>query len=67
MLAGMHYARGLGVVANSQVTVNLGGTYSQFQSEIGIDNPGSTSAVIFKVYGDGHLLYQSPTVTASSV
>ena len=66
VLAGMNYAQGLGVAANSQVTVNLGGTYSQFQSEIGIDSPGGTSAVVFKVYGDGNLLYQSPTVTASS-
>ena len=62
----MNYAQGLGVAANSQVTVNLGGTYSRFQSEIGIDSPGGTSAVVFQVYGDGNLLYQSPTVTASS-
>src|SRR5262249_12431099 len=37
-----------------------------FQSEIGIDSPTDTSAVVFQVYGDGALLYQSPTVTAAS-
>jgi len=65
-LGGMNYSQGLGVNANSQVVVNLGGQYARFESEIGVDSPGGTSAVVFQVYGDGNLLYQSPTVTAAS-
>jgi len=65
-LGGTNYSHGLGVSANSQVVVNLGGQYARFQSEIGVDSPGGNSAVVFQVYGDGNLLYQSPIVTASS-
>ena len=37
--------------------------YSRFDSTIGVDSAGSTaSSVVFQVYGDGNLLYQSPVV-----
>jgi len=65
-LGGTNYSQGLGVYANSQVVVSLGGQYARFQSVIGVDSPGGSSAVVFQVYGDGNLLYQSPTVTSSS-
>ena len=41
------------VNGNSDVTVNLAGEYTTFQSEIGVPNSGVSSPVIFLIYGDG--------------
>ena len=65
-LGGITYSSGLGVYADSSVTVNLAGQYSVFQSQIGVPSAFSSSSVIFQVYGDGNLLYQSPAVTSAS-
>ncbi len=65
-LGGIIYSNGLGVYANSNVTLNLAGQYSVFQSQIGVPAAFPTSSVIFQVFGDGQLLYQSPVVTSAS-
>ncbi len=65
-LGGLTYPQGLGVYANSNVVVNLGGQYSVFQSEIGVPASFGSSSVIFQVYGDGTLLYQSSAITSAS-
>jgi hypothetical protein len=57
------YTSGLGVSAKSSVSYALGGAYTEFDSTIGVDGNNSATAVIFQVYGDGKLLYQSSTVT----
>ena len=55
------YTRGLGVHSDSLVELNLNGRYSTFVSDIGIDDEsGANGSVIFKVLGDGILLFQSP-------
>jgi hypothetical protein len=67
VLGGAAYSEGLGVLANSSVTLALNGQESQFESTIGVDGTSSTgSSVIFDVYGNGQLLYQSPTMTYAS-
>jgi hypothetical protein len=67
VLGGATYAEGLGALANSSVSLTLNGQYSQFESTIGVDgNSNSGSSVIFDVYGNGQLLYQSPTLTYAS-
>ena len=67
VLAGGVYSEGLGVLAGSSVSLTLNGQYSQFESTIGVDGISNTgSSVIFDVYGDGVLLYQSPTMTYGS-
>ncbi len=60
------YPKGLGVYANSQVVVNLNGQYSQFFSNVGLDGWSSKGSVVFEVYGDGNLLYDSGAMTISS-
>ncbi len=65
VLDGQNYSQGLGVYADSDVVVELAGDYSRFESEIGVDGETGGS-VIFDVYGDGNLLYQSPTMTVAS-
>ena len=67
VLGGATYSEGLGVLANSSISLALNGQYSQFESTIGVDGSSNTgSSVIFDVYGDGQLLYQSPTLTYAS-
>ncbi len=66
-LHGVKYAKGLGVHANSVVTYNLGGQYSRFVSDIGIDDEvGSGGSVVFQVWADGVKLYDSGTMTHDS-
>jgi fibronectin type 3 domain-containing protein len=67
-LRGAVYPRGIGTHAISQIVYNLGGAYSTFTSDIGIDdevsNPGS---VIFQLLGDNNaVLYTSATLTKAS-
>ena len=67
VLSGATYSKGLGMVANSSVSFTLNGQYSNFESTIGVDGTSnSNSSVIYDVYGDGQLLYQSPTLTYAS-
>jgi len=59
-LNGATYSKGLGVHANSEVRFYLGGEYTSFVSNIGIDDEvGNNGSVIFQVYADGSLLYNS--------
>lgn len=54
------YDKGLGTHANSLIIYDLGGKFSKFKTDVGVDSESSTGAsVIFKIYGDGKLLYQS--------
>jgi chitodextrinase/glucose/arabinose dehydrogenase len=66
---GKTYAKGLGVHAASEVVYNLGGTWSRFKAELGVDDevPDYASAsVIFEVWADGQRLFQSPTLRPTS-
>jgi hypothetical protein len=59
-LNGVTYAKGLGVHAYSEVLVKLDGAYSQFITDIGLDDEVSTDgSVQFEVRGDGAVLYES--------
>lgn len=63
-IGGVQYEKGLGVHADSDVRYDLGGAYSRFLADIGIDDEtGNNGSVVFQVYGDGALLYQSDTRT----
>ncbi len=68
-LHGVTYASGIGTHASSTIVYNLGGAYSIFQSDVGIDDeeigkgPGS---VDFQVIGDGKVLFDSGVLTSAS-
>ena len=66
VLGGATYSQGLGVLANSSASFALNEQYSRFESTIGVNGSSSPSSVIFSVYGDGNLLYQSPTMNLAS-
>lgn len=62
-VAGKTYAKGLGTHAGSETRYSLGGKYSTFTSDIGLDDEvGNNGSVVFQVYVDGVLKYNSGTV-----
>lgn len=61
---GVTYPHGLGVHAASDVRFDLAGDCSSFSASVGIDDETNGSgSVVFQVWGDGAMLYQSPTKT----
>ncbi len=69
-LAGRTYAKGLGVHAESEVAVFLGGGFGRFTADVGLDdfsaNQGDVGSVRFFVFADDRLLYDSGVLTAAS-
>jgi len=62
-LGGVTYRRGLGVHSRCVLTYALDGAFARFSAIVGIDDAvGTAGSVIFRVYGDGRLLYESPVV-----
>nr|BFE74671.1 hypothetical protein GCM10020092_079720 [Actinoplanes digitatis] len=61
-IAGVTYARGLGVHAVSNVLVELGGDCTRFRSDVGVDDEASGS-VGFEVWVDGVRKAQSTILT----
>ena len=68
-LRGTTYASGIGTHAASTIVYNLGGKYTNFLSDIGIDdeeNNVGLGSVDFQVIGDGKVLFDSGVLTNSS-
>ncbi len=68
-LNGVTYAKGLGVHAASEVVYNLGGAYTSFLSDVGLDDEtpdGTCGTAVFEVYLDNVLAYTSGTMTTTS-
>lgn len=62
-IAGVKYNKGLGIHAESDLLFNLGGQYSRFLSDVGLDDETAGGSVVFRVYGDGEKLYDSNVIT----
>lgn len=66
-LNGVTYAKGLGVNSDSTIIYNLGGAYSTFKSDVGVDDEEATNgSVDFQVVADGTTLFDSGTMTPST-
>jgi len=60
------YRRGLGVHSYSSLTYSLGGGFETFKATVGVDNEvGDQGSVIFRVFGDGKLLAETPVLRGS--
>lgn len=67
-IGGIKYEKGLGTHAISDVTYYLGGKFSTFTADIGIDDEvGNRGSVVFQVWGDGEKVYESGKVTGSDI
>ncbi|WSQ06869.1 beta-galactosidase [Streptomyces sp. NBC_01231] len=65
-IGGTTYAKGLGVHANSQVRVYLGGGCTRFTATAGVDDEvGDGGSVTFQVIADGRSLTTTPVVRGS--
>ena len=61
------YSKGLGSHANSTFVLDLGGAYSLFESEVGIQKQENAKcSVVFKVLADGKEIFNSSTMTEST-
>ncbi|WP_406380331.1 NPCBM/NEW2 domain-containing protein [Streptomyces sp. NBC_01618] len=66
-LAGKVYEKGIGVHADSDIEVYLGGRCSKFTADVGIDDEiNGYGEVAFSVEADGKVLWTSPKVTGAS-
>jgi glucose/arabinose dehydrogenase len=66
-LAGVTYAKGLGVNSVSDIRFSLGGACSTFTAKVGIDDEvGNAGSVKFQVWTDGTLAYDSGLMTGST-
>lgn len=64
-IGGVVYPKGLGVHARSEINVPLAGQYATFLADVGIDDEVSEGSVVFRVFADGQMLYDSGTVTGA--
>ena len=63
-LGGRVYERGLGVHSRTELTFAIDGVYEMFVATIGIDDSvRPRGSVVFRVVGDGRVLYDSGVVT----
>lgn len=63
---GKTYEKGLGVHAYSKIVYHIGGNFSKFTAEVGVDDevtPSSAASVNFQVWGDGEKLFDSGVMT----
>ena len=67
-LKGVPYAKGLGTHSTTKLVYNIGGQYSQFLADLGIDDEetGNPAYVDMQVLGDGKLLYDSGLILTTS-
>jgi hypothetical protein len=63
-LGGTTFAKGLGVHADSEVRYYLAGACTSFEAVVGVDDEkGSDASVVFQVYADGAMVFQSGLMT----
>ena len=67
MLNGTRYSNGLGMHGGSEVVYSLGGNYTIFSSDIGVDDEvGDKGTVTFEVWSDGAKLYDSGLMSGNT-
>jgi len=66
-LNGASYSKGLGVYANSELRYCLGGIYTKFLADIGVDDAVAPHGTVeFQVWADGVQLFKSGVLTNDS-
>lgn len=66
-IRGTTYAKGLGVHATSSITYDLGGKYTTFLADVGLDDETlGLGSVVFQVWVDGVKHYDSAVLTGTS-
>lgn len=68
-LAGRRQDYGIGIQANSRLEILAKGQFSRFTAMVGVDDssPDTDDRVVFKVYGDRKLLFESSPLSHGAV
>jgi hypothetical protein len=65
VIGGERYPRGIGMHAPAALAVQLGGACQRLRAEVGTDDAaGPAGSVVFQVWNDEHLLWESPVKRA---
>lgn len=63
-----NYAKGIGALSGSELTYTLDGTWDRLAGHVGMDDEvGDAGTVMFRVYADNNLIFESPKQTGASV
>lgn len=63
---GREYGVGVGVHAPSRITLDLAGSCTRFQTDIGLDDEVAGGSIRFRVEADGREIFASPVMTQTS-
>ncbi|MFT5199041.1 MAG: alpha-glucosidase [Planctomycetota bacterium] len=62
------YERGIGGQANLELVYDLDGSWDRFTGHVGMDDEvGDGGGVLFRIYGDGELLFESPEMDGNNI
>jgi hypothetical protein len=67
-LGGKTYARGLGTHSRTELTYALDGGFESFSATLGVDDAvGGSGSVVYRVYGDNRVIFESPVIRGGDV
>ncbi len=62
------YKKGIGAQSNSELVYTLDGSWDRLSGHVGMDDEvGDGGSVMFRVYGDGKLLFESPEMDGTNI
>jgi hypothetical protein len=65
---GQIYDKGIGVKANSELVYQIDGSFDRLSGHVGMDDEvGDKGSVMFRVYADGKLVFESPEMTGKNI
>lgn len=65
---GQSYAKGIGALSGSEIVYHLDGSWDKLTGHVGMDDEvGDQGSVMFRVYADGKVLFESPEQTGKSI
>jgi len=65
---GESYKKGIGAISGSELVYKLDGSWDRLSGHVGMDDEvGDGGSVMFRVYGDGKLLFESPEMNGKNI
>ncbi len=62
------YQKGIGVKANSEITYTIDGSFDRLAGHVGMDDEvGDKGSVMFRVFADGKLVFESPEMSGENI
>jgi hypothetical protein len=65
---GQSYKKGIGALSGSEIVYKLDGSWDKLKGHVGMDDEvGDKGSVMFRVYADGKIIFESPEQTGKSI